>query len=61
MSADDVKAAFPAILLNLVKRRKLAELLEGRKFKEAAALKAELDGPLPQGQIVSLGLARLRT
>jgi hypothetical protein len=53
LSADDVKAAFPE-LTRKVTRLKLAELLDRGEFKKAAALKEELDGPLPRGRVVTL-------
>lgn len=58
MSADDIKASLPVLRLNVVKRAKLADLIDRRAFKEAAQLKAELDGPLPRGQIVPLRSAK---
>jgi hypothetical protein len=58
MSSDEVKAAFPQLRLDLVRRAKLADLARACKFGEATMLKEQLDGPLPRGQIVSLRSAK---
>lgn len=54
MSADDVKAAFPAIRLELERRARLRELVRSNQFKKAAELKEQLDGPLPRRQVITL-------
>lgn len=54
MSADDVKAAFPVVRLELERRAKLAELVHSHQFKKAAELKEQLDGPLPRRQVILL-------
>lgn len=54
MSADDVKARLPALALQTAKRKKLVEHLDRNEFKAAFALKEELDGRQPRGQVVRI-------
>ena len=60
MSADDLKQKFADVRLRTADSAKLEQLLASGRFKEAAALKSRISGPLPHGQVVSLEAARAR-
>jgi hypothetical protein len=54
MSADDLKGRFPAVRIDALKRRQLADLTERGKVSKALALKTEIDGPLTGARVVKL-------
>jgi hypothetical protein len=54
MSADDIRAAFPELRTEILKRRTVHDMADQGKVSKALALKCEIDGPLRGARVVPI-------